>query len=196
MNFYLLFIVGVLLFQLWKLWGTKSGYSPYENKKIFSSNSYVTNVTQSPNLSEIDIFLKKINSRFDTSSLMKQFETLFIETLEAYTASHYKTLKMNLSKEVYESFSQKIEIREKKNLKLNIEVKNLQSSLQSYHKIRNGIDFIVRFASEQMLMTMNPQGESFDNPGRIFMPKIDIWVFRLLFKDQHLVVVETRSGKI
>lgn len=192
---YLLFwaaVAALLLFQLRRVWGTSAGFQPgrpagqkEERPREDHSSSSL--------MDSFDKQLKAWGASFDAVSLMKKCEEMFRELLEAFAASHHATLKKHMSKDVYESFALQMERREQKGVSLRLEVRNLQTTLQNLRKTSQGIEAEVVFRSEQMSMTVNAQGESFDNPSQIFVPKVDTWVF--VCKREALTVVETASKK-
>ena len=183
-------IAAALAFQLRRVWGTATGFKGNGSTPQNEKRPY-TNVSLSTNLGKFEQQLKEWNASVDVATLTRRCETLFNDLLEAFAASHYKTLKKHMSKAVYESFAHQMEKREQKGLTLHLDVRQLQTTLQNLQQTSQGIEVVVSFASEQMSRTTNAQGESFDNPAQIFVPKKDIWTF--LLKGEHLTVVETTS---
>lgn len=190
--FVLFAAVALVFFQLQRLFGTQKGFTPSDlNTRQSSKPKSCTNVSLPSELVGLDELLHKKNMG-DVASITKQCESLFHSLLEAFASAHHKTLKKYLSKDVYESFAQQIEKREARNLILRLEVRDIKATLKSYHATRQGLEVTVEFSSEQMLMTVNPQGESFDNPAQIFIPKVDMWTFDL--RPGKILVLETKSG--
>lgn len=186
--FVLAVMVILLYFQLQKLFGTNQGYHPGAPKAA-SKPSVCTNVSLAPDLARFEDMLQKIGAG-SVVVFIKACETLFRDALEAFAASHYKTLKKLLAKPVYESFAAQMEQREERGVTLQLEVRDLITTVQSYEKTALGLEVVVVFSSQQMVRTVNAQGESFDNPSQIFVPKRDVWT--LLWKDQTLTVLGTQ----
>lgn len=185
-------VAALLLFQLRRVWGKSSGFQPGQPFVRPTKNPDESRPAASA-MESFDRQLKAWGAPFDAVSLTKKCEEMFRELLEAFAASHYATLKKHMSKAVYESFALQMERRGQKGVSLQLEVRHLQTTLQNLRKVSQGIEVEAVFRSEQMSMTVNAQGESFDNPSQIFVPKVDTWVF--VCKREALTVVETASKK-
>lgn len=184
MSVILILLLLFLLFRLWSVFGTHTGFD-FADKKDHASfwnnrkSKRLKNVTEPVDeQSEFENDIVRILPTFHSTKFLNMCENCFLETIEAYKNAHYQILKRNLGSSVYESFAKQIDQREKDNLSIEFAVRNVKSKILNYAQDDQNLNIRVEISSEQMIATFNMDGESFDNPSRIFIPKINIWTFQ------------------
>lgn len=217
MSLFLVLVLTFLVIRLWRLLGTQEGFQPRKTEKkqedlmFFSGSSFgseiqgaegeLTRLYEAPQLPDVapevnkvalEAILKKRFISKDIPSLLGRFEEVFKQVIEAYAAAHHRTLKDVLVEQVYESFAQQIEKREAKGLTLTVEICDLKAHLKSFKAAEIDVDFVVQFTSEQMFQTSNADGESFDNPAKLFVPKTENWTFRYRTRARKFIILATQ----
>jgi predicted lipid-binding transport protein (Tim44 family) len=186
-----------LFFRLWGVLGTRTGHEKkvdlFKEKEDKEEGNIVVMPKRSstPRQVEQNDFsssvatqinrLMEIDSRFDPSVFMRNAKSAFITVIKAFTEANHMTLKKLLSPSVYEQFSSAIEDREKKNLRQENEIENLEAEILNIDILDDRAQITVRFVSQQMVATVNQENQSFDNPARLQVPMRDIWTFERFF---------------
>lgn len=194
--FIIIFLILIfLLIKLITIFGTDRGFKRISiigkgarQNKI----KVLKNVAQDDNDTKIEKEVLVQIPDFNKKDFLKNCEEIFLETINAYEKSNHQTLKQNLSDDVYETFAEQIEIREKNNLSLEFVVKNIKTEIVAFVKKAKEINVKVKFHFEQMVMNIDKEGYSFDNPDKKFVPKINLWTFKKdLPNGVKWIVVET-----
>lgn len=179
MSIILLILVFILVVRLFTLFGRRAGFEP----ESFSVPSVpdvdsMKNVTESYFVTpELEQKIQRDIPGFDAAKFVKTCENLFLDTIDAFQKAHRQQLKKYVSEKVYKSFSKQISKREKESCYMEFLVQDVTIKISEYAICRDHINIDVCIACEQMLATWNAQGESFDNPSRLFVPKMHIWTF-------------------
>lgn len=203
-----------LFFRLWGVLGTRTGHEKkvdlFKEKEDKEEGNIVVMPKRSstPRQVEQNDFsssvatqinrLMEIDSRFDPSVFMRNAKSAFITVIKAFTEANHMTLKRLLSPSVYEQFSSAIEDREKKNLRQENEIENLEAEILNIDILDDRAQITVRFVSQQMVATVNQENQSFDNPARLQVPMRDIWTFERFFGSDSPIwlLIRTRTENL
>lgn len=192
---YLIILISViLLVRLFSLFGRRSGFEPeWAALEPVSPK----NVTEAPCIdSALEAELAAVLPGFSGASFAKTCEELLYTILGAFRDAHLSTLKKYLSEAVYDAMAQDIEARENRHTRLELEVRGVGVRVERGSVLRAKARVWVRLTSEQMWATVNSDGTIFDNPARIFVPKVNLWTLERCTdqSERDWVVVELKEG--
>lgn len=210
-----------LFYRLWSVFGTRTGYEqpPTSNLKDVTDRD-TDNVIPLPNrsatrqippsfpdnlisqeASEEDISpeikkIKNVAPDFSPSHFLGGAGAAFKMIIEAFSKGDRQPLKQLLSQDVYHKFVKAIEDREKSGETLKTEILDILSSEIVLAEIEGKhLKISVKFVSEQMVATLNSDGQIIDNPAQLSVPVTDIWIFShdLDAEDPNWILIATRS---
>lgn len=133
---------------------------------------------------------------FDMGRFLNGAKAAFVMIVKAFAEGDRETLKRLISEEVYKPFNKAIAQREKSNQRQESRVDSVRiEKIEDVVLDDAEVTITLRFQSEQMMATLNPEGEIMDNPARLSIPVTDIWSFRrrLDTKDPNWLLVATRT---
>ncbi len=125
-------------------------------------------------------------------NITSELEQIFMTVFKAFVDSRYQDLKALLSKQLYESFSNRIKKREEKNLRQELDIKDVSSEIINIDLINQKARLDVIFKVSQMSTTINSDGISFDNPSKLYIDVTHKWNFeRFMSKTSKWIVTKT-----
>lgn len=199
-------LTGYLIFRLWSVLGTRTGEEkqshilPYEidegNENVILL-SIKEKKNQEKQLSETLLILEKKISSFSLYSFLEASKAVFLKVIKAFEKGDTHTLKRFLDSRVFEEFLAVIKKREEKSLTQEITINNLKAELKDVLLFDDKARVMVSFYNEQMSVTLNKEGKSFDNPSRLSIPVEHVWTFEKFFntEDPTWLVVKTYTEK-
>lgn len=140
--------------------------------------------------------VKKVYPDFNLSHFLGGAEKAYMMIIEAFSKGDRQLLKQLLSADVYKKFVKAIVEREKSGTTLKTEIQDISSTEVVSADIEGKkLKISVKFVSEQMVATMNSNGQIMDNPAQLSVPMTDIWTFShdLGHEDPNWVLIATRS---
>lgn len=208
-------LAAYLFFRLWSVLGTQNEKGNFLNRSTplkgeVSDNVIVLPQKQPKNLlfpdlhqlsSEVQQDLKRLSDldpSFNLTSFLKGARAAFGMTIEAFSDGDLISLQKLLAPHVYDQFYSVIESRSAKKLTVKTEIKDITISDLTKVEIIGGEAFIsLRFISNQMVTTLNEEGQITDNPSKITVPMTDLWTFRreISATTPNWQLTETRSEK-
>lgn len=184
-------LAGYLFFRLWSVLGTRTGHEkPRFNHPILQETAredgnlvIVPRQTQEKTeeqqeLEEKIVQLQAVEPSFKAEMFIKSAVLVFERTITSFAKGDLALLKRFLSGDVYQKFETAVLDRREKNLVREAEISNIEAEVLDI-EIDNEqhVSIKVKFRSQQMLATIDENGNSFDNPAKLKVPMIDEWTF-------------------
>lgn len=200
----LLFLTIILFSRLYATFGKTKYSNTQEELKIKNAieslmknnqnKETVKNYVVNSSLSNKILEIKSILPDFVPDVFLKQAEKDFDNVFTAFTSSQHNVLKAKLTDDLYENFSMKIQKREEQNLRQNLVIEHNQTILEDID-INNGkVQILVIFKVKQMSAMVDINGQSLDNPHKIFRNVQHKWVFEYI--NNQWVVVRINAKEI
>ncbi len=149
-----------------------------------------------PELDRVTEALREQFPDFTPSSFLSKAEEMFDSIFNAFANSHHYLLKSMLTERLYESFASKIERREARNLRQELLVKHLETSLSTIRVIPGKVQILVTFVISQMSAMVNSDGISFDNPKRLYRDVVYRWIFERAFGKDNWILAKISVGNL
>ncbi len=208
-------LAAYLFFRLWSVLGTQNEKGDFLNRSTPIKGEVGDNVILLPQKqpkkspfpelhqlsSEVQQELKKLSdldSSFNLTSFLKGARAAFGMTIEAFSDGDLISLQKLLAPHVYNQFYSVIESRSAKKLTVKTEIKDITISDLTKIEIKEGEAFIsLRFVSNQIVTTLNEEGQIIDNPSKLAVLMTDLWTFRreISATTPNWQLTETRSEK-
>ncbi len=196
---------GFVFYRLWSVLGTRTGNEKTRDWNVQTKNKDSVNLEtdnvivlpqrkmriadrddkeeSSPLYMESLITLKQHDPFFSEDSFLRGACRAFEHIVNAYADANQSKLKKLLSADVYNKFIHTIEIRQKREETLNVDIQSVDAHISDIKLTEISAVITVLFESEQMLVTINADGQSFDNPARLTTKVNDVWTFERPLSD-------------
>lgn len=120
----------------------------------------------------------KLDSEFSLSEFLRGARAAFDMVLEAYANDQRDTLKMLLSKEVFENFKKELDEAKKSGNRTETTLVSLLSAkLLDVKLVKNTATMVVHFESEQIQIVRNADGDIIDGDASDIQTVEDEWAF-------------------
>lgn len=130
-----------------------------------------------PKLSEELIKVKELIPDFVPEVFLKNAEKTLDNIFDAFINSKHQVLKESLEENLYNSFANQIKRREERNLRQEINIIHQQTVLSDIIISYKSIQLIVVMDVRQMAAMVDINGQSIDNPNRLYRNVRHKWVF-------------------
>ncbi len=130
-----------------------------------------------PKLSGELLRLKEIIPDFVPEVFLKNAEKTFDNVFDAFINGKHQILKESLEENLYNSFANQIKRREEQNLRQEINIIHKQTILSDIIVSYESIQLLVVMDVRQMAAMVDINGQSIDNPNRIYRDVRHKWVF-------------------
>lgn len=205
----LMLVAGFIFYKLYSVFGQHSDVSAPKDKNIdfgFNKIKEVENPQEfdsEPNLLLIndklrDVLklIKETDSSFSYNKFLKNAEKAFELIINAYAQGDKEFLKNMLTKEVYQSFSENIDINKENNQQLSTTIVSINNCQLIDASLENHIaKMTIKYSSEQINLVKDQLGNiTSGNPSQVNNIE-DIWVFKRNLKssDPTWLLCETLS---
>lgn len=187
-------LAGFLFFRLWNVLGTRTGnekprfdvFDP-QPETVTEDNVFilprkkvepVLSPSQSADLDQNIRTLQEFEPSFQEERFLRGALTIFPRIILAFAKGDLEDLKKFLAKDVYKQFEKSVKDRLKKNQQRIVEIEDVQGEIVNVDiDKKNNAHVQLRFSSKQMVVTLDADGNSYDNPSRLKVPLIDFWTF-------------------
>lgn len=204
MSLLLLFIILIVAYIFTKLYSV-FGNSKYDNNNTYDSNkakqetktktaiealinsssdqkSNALTVVKpaqivDPKLSDELLKVKEIIPDFVPEVFLKNAEKTFDDIFDAFVNGKHQVLKELLEEQLYYSFANQIKRREDQNLRQEINIIHQQTSLADIRVSYKSIQLLIVMGVRQMAAMVDINGQSIDNPNRIYRNVQHKWIF-------------------
>ena len=140
----------------------------------------------------------KIDNNFEINSFCDGAKKAFEFILMEYSNNNLKALEKLVSKNIFKSFENQINLRSKKNEELDITVISVKNpEITGVNLEKNNIaHFKLLFESEQVQITKNSKGEVIDGDNNQILQIREIWTFskNLKSKDPNWILEEIEEN--
>jgi predicted lipid-binding transport protein (Tim44 family) len=130
---------------------------------------------------------------FTPTLFLQKAEEMFDIIFNSFAQSNYLALKPLLTDSLYQSFADKIQKREKQNLRQELSIKHKSTTLDKIQIFTNKAKLFVTFDISQMSAIINSEEVSFDNPKRLYRDVIHKWIFERQFDAKDWILSKTSS---
>ncbi len=161
-----------------------------------------------PKLSDELMKVKEIIPDFVPEVFLKNAEQIFDNVFDAFINSKHQVLKELLEEHLYNSFATQIKRREDNNLRQEIDIIHQQTSLSDIRVSYKSIQLLVSIDVRQMAAMVDINGQSLDNPNRLYRTVQHKWVFETsilvdnnILNNEHInkphwIITQTSSSEI
>ncbi|GHT89110.1 hypothetical protein FACS1894113_3200 [Alphaproteobacteria bacterium] len=132
---------------------------------------------------------------FSAVAFLGKAEEVFDSIFNAFANSHHHTLKSMLTDDLYESFAERINKREDRNLRQEILIKHKKTSIEKVKIMETKACVLVSFAVEQMSAMIDTEGKSFDNPMRLYRNVLHKWLFERFYSSSSWLLTNISSAE-
>lgn len=210
----LLFAVlsGYLFYRLWSVLGTRTGQEkqrhwprtetlednviilPQKNTPQQITPDVVIDDAPEPFVKQLKVIQKSIND-FTIERFEKGASNAFRAVVQAFAQGNIERLEQLVAPKVLKSFQTAIKARAKQKETIDINIKEVAVEIEEINLTKSIAQILVRFTSDQIVITMNKAGEIIDNTNKITNRMIDRWTFEKNLNDKGLVwlLVKTES---
>lgn len=197
----LIFLTGFVFYRLWSVLGTRTGneknpqdwfIGQFKEQNQTDQNNLVI-LTKKENDGDVqdaqdddlkkDMLIQKtkelmiVMPQFDLDAFIRGACRAFETIIQAYADADIKKLKKLVTPAAFEKFEAAIQNRLARNETMEAEIDAVSAIVQDI-RIEEDKAFIkMQFQSEQMLATVDENGQSNDNPARFTTTVIDTWTF-------------------
>ncbi len=206
-----------VFYRLWSVLGTRTGNEKTRDLNIQIKKTDTVNVETDnvivlpqrkmrmadrsdeenslPQYMESLIALKQHDPSFLESNFLRGACRAFEHIVNAYADANQSKLKKLLSSDVYDKFVHAIETRQKREETLTVDIQSVDAHISDIKLTETSAIITVLFESEQMLVTINADGQSFDNPARLTTNVNDVWTFERPLDDTSnmWILIKTES---
>ena len=130
-----------------------------------------------PKLSEELLRVKEIIPDFVPEVFLKNAEKTFDNIFDAFVNGKHQLLKESLEENLYNSFANQIKRREEQNLRQEINIIHQQTVLSDIRVSYKSIQLLVVMDVRQMAAMVDINGQSIDNPNRLYRNVRHKWTF-------------------
>lgn len=190
-----------ILYRLWRILGMRVGIE-YD---VSMTSGEVVVLKEEENIEEdasqhyIET-VQKYMPDFDAEHFIEAAEIMLSKIVEAFAEGNVNTLRKFICTPLCDAFEKSIEERMAAGKKREAEVISVKGRITSVEieKTKSKkpicVRIFVQFESEQIIVTSEPDGSSYDNPSRIPTTLVDNWVFiKHLNADDPIWYVESTS---
>ena len=144
------------------------------------------------------IMIKNRFENFVPEIFLKQAEQIFDKVFNAFVDSQHQILKESLSEKLYENFAVQIKKRDDKNLRQEMTIEHLKTSLKKIYISSDVIQLLVSFEVSQVVAMVDINGNSLDNPNKIARKVQHAWLFESSKSNNELkwIIVKTSSNEL
>lgn len=200
-----------LFYRLWSVLGTRTGrekqrqWPSPENK---DDNVIVLPQKNSPQLQNVDVIVAEQEQFADQLKVIKKslkdfnlerFEigscNAFRAVVEAFAQGNVERLEKLVGPKVLKGFQTAIKARNRQKETVNIDIKDVDVEVEDISLTKSIAQILVRFTSDQVVVTMNKAGEILDNTNQLTNRMIDRWTFEKDLNEKSLVwlLIKTES---
>lgn len=209
----LLFAVlsGYLFYRLWSVLGTRTGQEkqrhwprpetlednviilPQKNSPQQSNHEAVSDAPE-PFVKQLKVIQKSIND-FTLERFERGACNAFRAVVQAFAQGNIERLEQLVAPKVLKSFQTAIKARAKHKETVDINIKEVDVEIEEINLTKSIAQILVRFTSDQVVITMDKAGEIIDNANKITNRMIDRWTFEKNLNNKDLVwlLVKTES---
>ena len=130
-----------------------------------------------PKLSDELLKVKEIIPDFVPEVFLRNAEKTFDDIFDAFVNGKHQVLKELLEEQLYYSFANQIKRREDQNLRQEINIIHKQTSLADIRVSYKSIQLLIVMDVRQMAAMVDINGQSIDNPNRIYRNVQHKWIF-------------------
>lgn len=202
-----------LFYRLWNVLGTRTGHE--KQRQWPRSEDADTNIIVLPQKSaqkkETEIVIEPVQPFAEQIKIiqktLKDFSIAkfqagackaFRAVLTAFAEGDNKRLEQLVSPKVAKGFQQAVKSRVKQKETLNIEIKDIEAEIEEVIVTESTAEILVRFTSDQIVTTLNKDGEIIDNINQLVNRMIDRWTFQKNLDDlsPSWMLVKTESVEL
>lgn len=122
--------------------------------------------------------IAKLDPSFHIGHFAEGARLAFDMVIKAYASVDKDKLKELLSDSVLKKFSKVMDQRQVDGQILEVEIKSINVAEIESVKVVDGVASIaIKFVSEQMVATIEKNGDINDNPAKLYVPMTDVWTF-------------------
>ena len=160
-----------------------------------------------PKLSDELLKVKEIIPDFVPEVFLKNAEKTCDIIFDAFVNGKHQVLKLLLEEHLYNSFASQIKKREDQNLRQEINIIHQQTSLADIRVSYKSIQLLVIMDVRQMAAMVDINGQSIDNPNRLYRNVQHKWIFETSIlvdnnninqedNEVHWIITQTSSNEI
>ncbi|MDR1234015.1 MAG: TIM44-like domain-containing protein [Holosporales bacterium] len=138
-----------------------------------------------------EILLKQKFPDFVLADFLNESEIVFDSIFQAFAAADCDVLKINLSSPLYNGFIEQIQKRNDLNLKQEILIKHIKTTLNKAQMLVTKAKLFVSFEVSQMSAILNSDNVSFDNPKKIYRSVVHSWIFERKYEAEKWILAKT-----
>ena len=162
------------------------------------NNSVKKNLHSNKKINSVINEILKIDDKFEISSFCDGAKKAFEYILTEYSANNLKALEKLVSKPIYKTFEDQINLRAKKKEKLEITVISVKNpEIKSVNLEKKHVAYFkLLFDSEQVQVTKNSNDEVIDGDNNQILQIKEIWTFskNLKSKDPNWILEEIEEN--
>ena len=204
-------LTGYMIFRLWTVIGQRTGFDgspsgterdnmgvslpPEAVRNIQFPEEALSSSSLTPALEEGINKIQAVDPAFQLDHFLRGAATAFEMIVEAFAAGDKNTLKPLLSPSVFKSFASALQDRAEAQQTVETKIIALKEPEVISIDIKGKQEEIVlKFVSEQIIVTKNAEGKILDNPAHLTLTMNDIWTFSrpIGSKNPNWVLVATR----
>ena len=187
---------------------TKTAIEALINSSFNNNVVSVANSSQivDPKLSDELLKVKEIIPDFVPEVFLKNAEKTLDDIFDAFVNGKHQILKSLLEESLYNTFATQIKMRESQNLRQEINIIHQQTRLEDIIVSYKSIRLLVAMDVKQMTAMVDINGQSLDNPSRLYRNVQHKWVFEtsILIKENdassiynpNWIITNTSSSEI
>lgn len=184
------FLSFLILYKLFKAFGQVKYINTKQFEKILKEK--MINISEEVLNNPQIVKLQETFPEYIDKDIKGELEQIFMTVFKAFVDSRYQDLKSLLSEQLYESFSDRIKKREEKNLRQELDIRDVSAEITHIDFVNQKAHLEVIFKVSQMSATINSDGISFDNPSKLYIDVTHKWKFeRPVSATSQWVVIKT-----
>ncbi|MDR0640264.1 MAG: TIM44-like domain-containing protein [Holosporales bacterium] len=133
---------------------------------------------------------------FVIEDFLVEAESTFNTVFNAFAMADCDVLKAELSTPLYNGFVEQIQKRKDLNLKQEILIKHIRTTLNKVQMLVTKAKLFVSFEVSQMSAILNSENVSFDNPKKIYRNVLHSWIFERKYDSERWILVKTSRVEI
>ena len=203
----ILFVISAVVFyRLWSILGARTGHerkhdwntSNQPDPEIIVVEATLSGLDTETASSNLEISekierLKDVIPSFNLDGFIKGAEKAFTKIVQSFYDGTIQPIKNLLSPAVEEVFTRNIELRQLSNQTIEFQIKDIKLKIIDVFSDTDLARITVEFTTEQILVTINSNGQSYDNPARLSRTIKDCWVFERLLVSSSKVWILTKT---
>lgn len=202
-----------LFYRLWSVLGTRTGHEKQRQwPRVEDADSNIIILPQkNTQKTETEIVVESAQPFNDQiKEIQKSIQDFSVEkfqagacnafkaVLTAFASGNNKRLEQLTSPKVAKGFLQVIKAREKQKETLNIDIKDVESEIEEININKSVAEIVIRFTSDQVVTTLNKDGDIIENPNLLTNRMLDRWAFQKNLEESGpaWILVKTESVEL